>query len=387
MADLFTPAVCSDTDLADPNGRLAFWKQILPKKSIHYTGHDGKRHTINFDDAYLHDLAKMDGIDKVGFLLADKNNAHTMDPERYRGTVEKMEVRADGLYGKIVFPNKEAASAVLNNPELGVSARIREGIHKSDGTTVARGIIHVLGTLDPQVSGMKAWETADLSMSEVDVLDLSTEEYEDADMANKKKALKDYTDEDVNAMSEEELDSFLAEFAPEFDGTLGAAEDEETDEADEADEDEESEEDENEDEKPKGELVGAGADMSKEMQDSIDLANSRAASAEKKAQDAINELNLARWEKTKADYLAAGVPAHALDLAAPVLSVGPEMVIDLSNAEGTENEIDMAKIVTGLLDEMKGFIDLSAAAGHSGTASLTDTEKYDEEVGALWDLS
>jgi hypothetical protein len=397
MADFFTPAIKSDIELADPNSRLVFWKQILPRKGIHYTAKDGSRQFLNFDDEYLADLAKMDAVDAVGFLLADGKNSHDVGPENWRGKILKMEVRTghedpneDGLYGKVAFPNAAAALAVQNNPELGVSARIRENIPKSDGTVIKRGIIHVLGTMDPQIEGMKAWEKADADLSKVeDNLDLSNEEYEDATMADKKKVLKDYTSAELKAMPEEELDSLLAEFFASDDGTLVNTEDkpdEDDADKDESDEEESEDEDDTEDEKPKGELVGAGADMSKEMQDSIDLANSRASFAEQTAREMRAELNLSKWEKERDAYLAAGVPAHVLDLAAPILSQGSECVIDLSNGEADGSDVDVAGAFRGMLDAMKGYVDLSNEAGHGGTASLTDTDSYDERLLAEWKI-
>lgn len=368
-----TPNIANPTiDLAAEDGKLAFWKQILPLKSIDYTAKDGSRQKIDFTKEYLTDLASNKAVDKIGFLLADKDNAHTMDPERWRGDVTAMEVREDGLYGKIVFPSAEAAKAVLENPELGVSARIREGVQRSDGSTVNRGIIHVLGTLDPQVSGMSPWQTADLSI-EGDYLDLSDKEY--SDMADKpsEKALADYTEADIDKMTDEELDKFLAEFVPEFDAYNG---DEPTDEADE-DESEDDHEDEDEDDKA---LVGAGADMSAKVSQDIELANQQVASANARASEALRRVAEAEWREERGTYLSDGVPPHALDLAAPVLNRADDMVIDLSNAD--EADVNVSQVVRGLLDALKGTVDLSNEAGHNGT--FTNGEDPDREMLDLW---
>lgn len=368
----------TDYDLSSKGGQLAFWKQILPMKSIHYTARDGSRQSINFDKDYLTDLANNKAVDKIGFLLADRDNAHTMDPERWRGEVVKMEVRDDGLYGKIVFPSPEAAKAVLENPDLGVSARIREGIQKSDGSTLNRGIIHVLGTLDPQVSGMSPWQTADLSTEQGDVLDLSDKEYED--MADdSKKTLADYTEADIEKMTDAELDAFLAEFVPEFDNYTG-----DTDEADEhddeADEDHEDHEDEADEAKV---LTGAGADMSKSGTSDIELANQQVAAANARATEALKRVAEAEWRETRAAYLSDGVPPHALDLAAPVLNRPDDMVIDLSVTD--EADVNVSEVVRGLLDSMKGFVDLSAEEGHNGHFDLSNGEDPDKELLDRWD--
>lgn len=370
LTPMSDPAAIDDIQLS-ASGKVAFWKMILPRKSVEYTAKDGTRQTLDFDEAYLTDLAKNAAVDSCGFLLADKENGHTMDPERWRGDVAKFEVRPDGLYGKVVFPNADAAKAVLDNPKLGVSARIREGVQKSDGTVIPRGIIHVLGTLDPQISGMSDWETADLSKSG-EVLDLTEEHYKEPDMATKTtkteaKSLRDFTEADIDAMTDDELDEFLSEFVPEF--------------SDIVDEDDDDDDDEVVDEtKDERELVGAGADMSKVAED-IELANGRAAYATSRAEDALSRLAESEWKSTSAEYLAAGVPPHLLDLAKPILARADEMVIDLSNTG--EKDINVASIVIGLLDAAKGTIDMSNEAGHTGT--FAEGEDPDAEILANWD--
>lgn len=364
MPTFVTPAVHNKhVDLAQQDGKLAFWKQILPKRRINYTAKDGSKQQIDFTDAYLANLAQSKAVDRIGFLLADKDNAHTMDPERWRGEVAELAVRDDGLYGKIVFPSVEAAKAVLANPALGVSARIRPS-----GGTAPGGIVHVLGTLDPQAQGMKPWEATDLSSTD-EVLDLSTEEY--TDMATKK-ALADYTDEDIDKMSDEELDAFLAEHAPEaLEYTEGM-----TDEAEEEDTDEVTE--------PEPEtktLVTAGADMANRTDD-IELANQRAESANKRAAEAMRRVAEAEWKAERAELLGAGVPPHALDLATPVLCRADDMVIDLSNEPG-EKDVNVSEVVRGLLDTLKGTIDLSAEEGH-GAFDMSNSEDPDKEMLDLW---
>lgn len=349
-----TPAVhqTGDIELASQDGKLAFWKQILPKAGIDYTAKDGSRQHIDFDEQYLTDLATLKAVDKIGFLLADAENRHTMDPERWRGDVVQMEVREDGLYGKIVFPNPTAAAAVIDNPNLGVSARIRENVQRSDGSTLARGIIHVLGTLDPQVSGMAPWQPTDLSNDEDEVLDLSEMEY--TDMADKKeakkKALADYTPDEIEAFTEEELDAFLAEFVPDFTAYT------------ETSTSEEEVEDQTKDETKV--LAGAGADMATKVQADIELANQAAAQANARAAEALKRLADAQWQSARESYMDAGVPPHLLDLAAPVLNRPSEMVIDLSNEDS--EDVNVTAVVKGLLDACKGMVDLSNEMGHNG---------------------
>lgn len=374
---IITPNVTSD--FAKGDGPRVFWKQILPKRTVHYTDKAGERQVVNFDDAYLADLANSTAVDSVGFLLADESNRHTMDPERWRASVTTMEVREDGLYGKFEFPSAAHAKAVLDNPNLGVSARIREGINKDDGSTVSRGIIHVLGTLDPQVGGMSPWQTADLSATDDDVLDLSNEEFEDMAKetapSTEVKDLAEYTADDIDKMSDAELDAFLAKHAPDFDGTLGDVTTESNDDADEkARAAAEA--------AAKSELVGAGAELSADAKRDIELANTTASAAQQRANDALKRMAEAEWRETKASYLSAGVPPHLLDLAAPVLNRPDEMVIDLSHTD--DEDVNVTAIVRGLLDAAKGTVDLANEAGHTGSFNGEGADP-DAELLAAWD--
>jgi len=66
--------------------------------------------------------------------------------------------------------------------------------------------------------------------------------------------------------------------------------------------------------------------------------------------------------------MGEGVPAAALDLAAPVLNRADDMVIDLSFAQ--EEDVNVSAIVRGLLDSLKGTVDLS-----THDVALTPTAK------------
>src|SRR6266550_1328757 len=154
MATILTPF---DVNLAIADGELSFWKEILPESTIKYEGTK-----LDFNQQYFSDLicAFNDGaLDQTPFMLADKDNEHTMDVERQRGNVTQMcefknlpadvkakvaaEGKTSGLFGKITFPDAESARTVLKNPKLGVSARIRAGIERVDGPKFKRAIVHV----------------------------------------------------------------------------------------------------------------------------------------------------------------------------------------------------------------------------------------------------
>lgn len=139
-------------------------KQILPLGSINYEGRQ-----IRFDAEYHKQLVRnfrAGAYPQVPFQLADKDNAHTNDPERTRGELVDLRAEPTGLYGYFQLSNPEL---VLNNRKLGVSCRILENYaRESDGKYFGHSLQHVLGTLDPRVTGMKPWESVELASAAAD---------------------------------------------------------------------------------------------------------------------------------------------------------------------------------------------------------------------------
>jgi len=137
---------------------------VLPVGQVAYRGR-----TLDFTRDYLTELARnfnAGAADQVPFLLADAQNQHHSLPERFRGEVKGVEVEADGLYA-LIETSEEGSRLLADNPRLGVSARIR-------GDKVLE---HVLGTLDPVVTGMKPWEAIELSSGSAPVIDLTAASY------------------------------------------------------------------------------------------------------------------------------------------------------------------------------------------------------------------
>jgi hypothetical protein len=156
-------------------GNQVWRKRLLPVGSVEYQGR-----VLKFDRSYLNALAdsfRSGAYDQVPLQLADARNTHTNDPERTRGWVQDMSVDDSGLW--VTVTTTDAGSQLLAaNPKLGVSARIVEDYARADGKYFPAAIQHVLGTLDPRIPGLGAWEavTADLSNGPgADmVIDLST---------------------------------------------------------------------------------------------------------------------------------------------------------------------------------------------------------------------
>jgi hypothetical protein len=354
---LLTP---TDRDAHVALSKTVFRKKILPMGSIDYKGRK-----INFDRAYLTDLATayQDGAyDQVPFMLADKDNAHTMDPARFRGECKGVEVGDDGLYGTFEL-SADAAQMVKDNPKLGVSARIVEGYNRSDGKSYPRAMQHVLGTLDPRIPGLGAWTEVSLSGydASTQVLDLTQAAYEGAP------TVAQTEDETVDGLTDEEYQAMLA--------ALGLdPEDGET----------EDEPDETEDE-----TVAAAetetvtepvvATLSNADRTALELAHSEIATLKATAAED-------RFKAEKSAYVAQGVPPALVELARPVLTAPDGFTIDLSNGNGNGSKVDAAAILRQMLDASRGYIELARERGHSVDFS-TETSKDedpDKEILDAW---
>lgn len=339
------------TGQATKVGRRRFRKQILPVGSIDYNGRK-----IDFTREYLADLADnfdAKAYDQVPFLLADpETNAHTADPDRFRGEVTGLELAQDGLYAHIEL-SKPGAELVKDNPRLGVSARIVTDPPRTDGQHFTRAVQHVLGTMDPRVTGMKAWEPLDLS-NEPDVVNLTAATYQGEG------TMPELTDEELTAFR-----TFLADQAAATAKAEADAKTAPTKSQDEIDADLEAQ--------VEAAMAAAetpepaGASLSTEQQAAIDLANSKATSAIEGHSVLRAELDAEKFKSEHAAYVAAGVPPALVDLAQPLMT--GSHVIELSNSE----TVDAGDIVRKMLDEYKGLVDLSAE-----TPSMqvpTDSEK------------
>ena len=156
-------------------GNRLWRKQVLPIGDVEYKGR-----LLHFTKDYLGQLVaafKSRAYDQVPFQMATDDNAHSNDPERTRGEVTGMELLDDGLYITAqVTPRGE--KVLRENPKLGVSARIVEDYARSDGQRYPAAIQHVLGTLDPRIPGLGAWQAIEAATPAPDeVIDLSASQF------------------------------------------------------------------------------------------------------------------------------------------------------------------------------------------------------------------
>jgi NADH dehydrogenase/NADH:ubiquinone oxidoreductase subunit G len=346
-------------------GKRIYRKQVLPVGSIDYKGRK-----IDFTREYLADLAKSfnDGAyDQVAFMLAPDDNSHTLDPERFRGEVKGLELSEDGL-DMLVEMTEEGSAVVDQNPRLGVSARIVEDLARADGKQFTRAIQHVLGTLDPRVTGMKPWQTVNLSTDDITVVDLTAATYKGAPamdplteeetaamraLLTEQAAAKKKAEEDAKGKTPEEI---AAEEQARVDAELERQVAEAIAEA--------------------GEIVNdpalEGASLTAGQKQAIDLANAHQAQVTEAltGQAALRaELDATKAASEGSAYVKAGVPPVLVELATPLLT--GTHVIDLAN----NTKLDATDIVRKMLDECKGTVDLSGE-----TPAMTKPSDEEKEI-------
>lgn len=156
-------------------GNRMWRKKVLPVGDVEYRGR-----LLHFTKDYLGQLVQAfqtRAYDQVPFQLADAQNTHTNDPERTRGEITAMELGDDGLYVTAEL-TPEGEQVLAANPRLGVSARIVEDYARSDGSHFPAAIQHVLGTLDPRIPGLGAWQAIEAASPVPDtVIDLSASSF------------------------------------------------------------------------------------------------------------------------------------------------------------------------------------------------------------------
>jgi hypothetical protein len=401
-------------------GNRIWRKKVLPVGEVEYKGR-----ILKFTRDYLGRLVKAftDGAyDQVPFQIADKDNTHTNDPERTGGWLKGMELGDDGLYVTAEV-NAKGEKVLTDNPKLGVSARIVEDYARSDGLHFPAAIQHVLGTLDPRIPGLGAWQAIEAANPLPDqVIDLSAGTFTDladdgkaarkAEKAARKAAKKQQTDPagdgddtegeavmaDLSALSEqqqarlaklldlpddtldalaaggvvltpEELDALTAPDADEDgddgDDGLAAEIDAMTDEeltALEAEFDAEFDtgtEGETPDRIPEGEPVAAG--MSAEAQFAIDLANAKADETARELAVVTARLREEDFQGEKRRMADLGVPPYITELARPLLE-GAGHAVELANGKTVDAGAIMRRVLSEYASQAR-LLDLDVELG------------------------
>lgn len=393
-------------------GRTRFRKQILPLGSIDYKGQK-----ITFDRPFLQELVrnfKARAYDQVPFVLADGENRHNESPENFRGSIADLVLTEDGL-DAVLDLSKAGAKLVQDNPKLGVSARILQGISKADGRQFGRVLRHVLATMDPRVTGLRPWQAVDLSSAEkFEVVDLTSETYQGRNTTMPKgkglrlgsvDAKSKTATIDLSALTDDEFEAMLdladdevIEIDPKTKkpivaSTVPAEGDEEVDpdEIDDPDADEEGDEELDAEDAVvpgTGETPPATNPSLKKRKTTVEeeavdqgemvasLSNQFAAFQTKQAKDA--------WRTKKAAYVKAGVPPFLVDLAEPFMESPDSQVIELSNGGGSH---DIKETLDKMLQGYTGVVDLTPEMGSSISLSDEIGGKNDPDAALLKEWS
>lgn len=388
-------------------GRTRFRKQILPLGSINYKGQ-----RITFDRSFLQEMVrnfKARAYDQVPFVLADGQNRHNEHPENFRGTVADLVLTEDGL-DAVLDLSKDGARLVEANPELGVSARIMQGLVKSDGRKFGKVLRHVLATMDPRVTGMRPWQAVDLSMDDgIEVVDLTAETYEGRNSNMPKSKLRVGSVDpktktatlDLSSLSDDEFEALLdlGEETEEvvIDPKTGKpvatqpVEDPETEEVDpDAVEEEEEEDPEAEDAVVPGTGETPPATQPKlknrktTVEESVvDQGDMVASLSTEFAAWRAGEAKKA-WKSRALELANAGVPPFLIDLAAPFMESPDSQVIELSNGGGSH---DIKETLDKMLQGFTGVVDLTPEMGHSINLSDEIGGKNDPDAALLKEWS
>jgi hypothetical protein len=356
-------------------GNRVWRKRVLPVGDVQYQGR-----MLHFTKQYNDGLAAAfadRAYDQVSFQLADAANTHTNDPERHRGTVTDMRSEPVGLW-MYLQPTQRGERVLKENPYLGVSARIVEQYERSDGKFYPAAVQHVLGTLDPRIPGLGAWQTIEAANTPALVIDLTSASYAGqenempeltaAQQANLSKLLdmdpaaldrliggsggppqppapqtqtQPQPQGDGNSPDDELTDAELADLIDAMsDEELGALEDEFMAE------------------------TGAGmaaTGLTAEAQMAIDLANSRADETERQLGVFQQQFDVQRYEGEKRSLADLGVPPYITELARPLLQ-GSNHTVDLANG----SRVDAGQVMRKVLSEyakMAQMLDLSTESG------------------------
>lgn len=321
-------------------------KQVLRFDTIWYTGRDGKRRKITFDQKYGKDVIaafKAGAYPQVPFQIADAENRHNNDPTRTGGEVVGLELSRDGSgVDALLRTWGDGTRVVEQNPKIGVSARILENQPQPDGRVFPRVIQHVLATVDPQMRDMHPWEkvrSVDLSNEGAapEVLELSGEVYEGGNTVPEKNGVETLElsttqkerllqilddDEAFEALAEELGPDFFAQFE---------------DEDEETSEDEDTEEDEVE---PTDLSVHGGSEA-------LELAQAQIDSQGQQLLELSTQLRDQRTEADVQGYLRQDLAPAVLEAARPLLAVESGNALELSTAG---ERVDPGAVIREVLD-------------------------------------
>lgn len=372
---VLTPFCTSPVELAEDGGRRLWWKKLLPVGTIRYKGRD-----LHFTRQYNDRLAAtyLEGAyDQVPLQLADADNTHTNAVERFGGDIVGMRSTADGLW-VAVSPTGRGEQILLENPRLGVSARIVEDYERADGKFFPAAIQHVLATLDPRVPHLGPWRAIEAASEPEITIDLSGEQFteegkgagtmpeltteQQGKLARLLSLPEDQFSQLVDGLTAPMLtDDELAQLTGE---TGGSQPDELSDDdiaqmvADMSPEEFASlEASFQQDMQAAGTATGLTADAAM----AIEMANANADEAYRSVSVIQAQLDRQHFEAEKRRLADAGVPPYITEMGRQLLE-GDEHTVDLANGQSVDAGHILRRILTEV-GKVSGMLDLGAELG------------------------
>jgi hypothetical protein len=348
---------------AEKVGKGRYKKEILKVGEIVV---DKTGRTFNFTSDFLKGLAqnfKKNPVDYVPFLFTDKNDAHTMtaNPHTYGGKVVELSLDSEDdpqkLYGTFEL-TEDTEKVVEHNPKYGVSVTAHPNyVDVPRGEYYGPTLLNVAATHYPKMTKMGEWQKASVMASsepiDFQVINLSMESFVDDNNIGDdvKEENMPPENEAPLQLSSEQLTQLL-----ESDAVKTAIAKQVEDE------------------------VKAKDDKIVELSNQI--GEIRNDSYSKLVEAALNTYN------TNGD--GKGVPPIVLDYAkALMLSMGSEErdeVVTLSTGSGDEaKEVSLNKVqlITKMLDEIKGTLDLSSEQG-SEDDQTEEQRTASHDAGVNW---
>jgi hypothetical protein len=331
-------------ELANTGSNVLYRKQILPRGKIKYQGQE-----LDLNDQLFQEIqtAFNDGaLDQVPLQLADSDNKHTMAPERFGGEVKGLELTADGLDAIVSVPKDTHDLIQKTGKKLGVSVKVTRNRELPNGKTYPSALIHVLGTLDPKITQMGAWQelAAANEDSEEDVIDFTAFSYGVPNKTPEQQKPPVQTGDDELGPDDLALANEIAEL-------LAAASKE----------------------------SGKEDDMEFTNTDAFRKAVAAATRADRDRTRALEiELANSRFETEAHQLIEDGVPTAMVELARPVLSNPSNQDIELANGD----KVDVSAVLRSMLQQAKGYLEL---ANERGTSIDFGHEVTDEAILASWD--
>lgn len=352
-----TPLLDGDTVELAKGGRY-FWKDVLRTGSIDYKGR-----RLDFTPDYLDGLitAHREGaFDSVPLVFAAADNAHTQDVERIRGDILGFRRDGDRLRALVHASTDEAADLLRNNPKIGCSVRIEHPIARADGKTWQAGVQHVLATANPRINGLGPWEPVELGSDDRPVIDLSTYDFaDDGDGTDS----ADHPEEDE--MPDAPSPQLTADELAQFRALLAAQHGQDTPVEQPAQPGEPTDTELEEiaaallaedDPADTPAMAGAGAELSADAREAIELAQTRADRLEIELAQLRERDQQNSYERLRDELAADGIPPRITELAKPLLH--GTHTVELANGD----DVDAGQIVLSVMRELAAakLVDLSA---------------------------